>query len=140
MGGTDAGHGLHRRINYILNQVPKNHQTGCSPHHCLRRSSGLVSVTAQPSTIFIDSDELSVDTVDQKIVQLEEDDKFRALCSFLREDLISRGSCSARQRFVATDWPKLCTLIATSHGDHGDLSQRQRDMAIQAFRTGKTGL
>src|SRR5207247_5800702 len=23
---------------------------------------------------------------------------------------------------------------------HGDLSQRQRDMAIQAFRTGKTGL
>src|SRR5260370_15337941 len=43
-----------------------------------------------PLPIFIDSDELSVDTVDQKIVQLEEDDQFRALCRFLEQDLISR--------------------------------------------------
>src|SRR6267143_2138828 len=110
-------------INYILNQVPKNHQTALfsatMPQEIVRLSQRYLR---NPLTIFIDSDELSVDTVDQKIVQLEEDDKFRALCSFLEKDLISRG------------------LVFCATKIRGDLSQRQRDMAIQAFRTGKTGL
>jgi ATP-dependent RNA helicase DeaD len=129
-------------INYILNQVPKNHQTALfsatMPQEIVRLSQRYLR---NPLTIFIDSDELSVDTVDQKIVQLEEDDKFRALCSFLEKDLISRGLvfCATKIRC-----DRLAQALHANRYDamaiHGDLSQRQRDMAIQAFRTGKTGL
>jgi len=129
-------------INYILNQVPKNHQTALfsatMPQEIVRLSQRYLR---NPLTIFIDSDELSVDTVDQKIVQIEEDEKFRALCSFLEKDLISRGLvfCATKIRC-----DRLAQALHANRYDamaiHGDLSQRQRDMAIQAFRTGKTGL
>src|SRR5260370_8408806 len=77
-------------INYILNQVPKNHQTALFsptiPQQIFRLSQRFLR---NPLTIFIDSDELSVDTRDQKIVQLNDDDKFRAISSFLAQHLLS---------------------------------------------------
>jgi ATP-dependent RNA helicase DeaD len=129
-------------ITHILNQVPKNHQTALFsatlPEDIVRLSQRYLR---SPVKVFVDSDELSVDTVEQRIVQLDEEDKLLALCSFLEKDLVSRGLvfCATKIRC-----DRLARALHINHYDamaiHGDLSQRQRDMAIHYFRTGKTGL
>jgi ATP-dependent RNA helicase DeaD len=129
-------------ITEILQHVPRDHQTALfsatMPEQIVRLSQRYLR---SPVMAFVDSDELSVETVDQKIVQLDEENKFRALCSFLERDLISRGLVFCATKIRAD---RLAQGLQESHYDaiaiHGDLSQRQRDYAIHAFRTGKTGL
>ncbi len=129
-------------ITDILNHVPRNHQTALfsatMPDQIVRLSQHYLR---SPVRAFVDSDELSVDTVDQKIIQLAEDDKFRTLCSLLERDLISRGLVFCATKIRAD---RLAQALQDNRYDamaiHGDLSQRQRDFAIHSFRTGKTGL
>ncbi len=129
-------------ITDILRTVPRSHQTALfsatMPDQIVRLSERYLR---SPVTAFVDSDELSVDTVDQKILQLDEDDKFRTLCSLLEKDLVSRGLVFCATKIRAD---RLTQALQANHYDamaiHGDLSQRQRDYAIHAFRTGKTGL
>ena len=129
-------------IQTILNYVPRNHQTALfsatMPDQIVHLSQRYLR---NPLKVFVDSDEVSVDTVDQKIVQVEEDDKFQALCSLLERNLVSRGLvfCATKIRC-----DRLAQGLQTNGYDampiHGDLSQRQRDNAIHSFRTGRTGL
>ncbi len=129
-------------IQTILNYVPRNHQTALfsatMPDQIVHLSQRYLR---NPLKVFVDSDEVSVDTVDQKIVQVEEDDKFQALCSLLERNLVSRGLvfCATKIRC-----DRLALGLQANGYDampiHGDLSQRQRDNAIHSFRTGRTGL
>src|SRR5713101_3096641 len=89
-------------IQTILNYVPRNHQTALfsatMPDQIVHLSQRYLR---NPLKVFVDSDEVSVDTVDQKIVQVEEDAKLQALCSLLdRPNLPThshrRGCASAR--------------------------------------------
>lgn len=129
-------------ITEILRHVPRVHQTALfsatMPDQIVRLSQRYLR---SPVTAFVDSDELSVDTVDQKILQLEEEDKFRVLCSFLEKDLVSRGLVFCATKIRAD---RLAHALQANRYDampiHGDLSQRQRDFAIYSFRSGKTGL
>ncbi len=129
-------------IRAILNYVPRDHQTALfsatMPDQIVHLSQRYLR---NPLKVFVDSDELSVETVDQKIVQVEEDEKFQALCSLLERNLISRGLvfCATKIRC-----DRLAQGLQANGYDampiHGDLSQRQRDNAIYSFRTGRTGL
>ncbi len=129
-------------IRAILNYVPHDHQTALFsatiPDQIVHLSQRYLR---NPLKVFVDSDELSVETVDQKIVQVEEDEKFQALCSLLERNLISRGLvfCATKIRC-----DRLAQGLQANGYDampiHGDLSQRQRDNAIHSFRTGRTGL
>ncbi len=129
-------------IREILNYVPRNHQTALfsatMPEQIVHLSQRYLR---NPLKVFVDSDELSVDTVVQKIVQVHEDEKFPALCSLLERNLISRGLvfCATKIRC-----DRLAQGLQANGYDampiHGDLSQRQRDNAIYNFRTGRTGL
>ena len=129
-------------ITDILRSVPRDHQTALfsatMPEQIVRLSQRYLR---SPVQAFVDSDELSVDTVDQKILQIDEDDKFPVLCSFLEKDLVSRGLVFCATKIRAD---RLAQALHEYRYDamaiHGDLSQRQRDFAIQSFRTGKTGL
>jgi ATP-dependent RNA helicase DeaD len=129
-------------ITHILSHVPRTHQTALfsatMPEQIVRLSQRYLR---SPVHAFVDSDELSVDTVDQKIVQVEEDEKFRVLCKLLEKDLVSRGLIFCATKIRAD---RLAQGLRAARFDalaiHGDLSQRQRDFAIHAFRTGKTGL
>ncbi len=129
-------------VTFILSHVPRNHQTALfsatMPDEIVRLSQRYMR---NPLKVFVDSDEVSVDEVEQKIVQLEEDEKFPALCSFLERDLISRGLVFCATKIRAD---RLARSLYENRYDamaiHGDLSQRQRDFAIQSFRAGKTGL
>src|SRR5712692_7038811 len=129
-------------IRTILNYVPRDHQTAL---FSATMPDQIVSLSQRylrnPLKVFVDSDEISVDTVVQKIVQVQEDEKFMALCSLLERNLISRGLvfCATKIRC-----DRLAQGLQANGYDalpiHGDLSQRQRDNAIYNFRTGRTGL
>ncbi len=129
-------------IQTILNYVPRQHQTALfsatMPEQIVYLSQRYLR---NPLKVFIDSEELSVETVDQKIVLVEEEEKFTALCSLLERNLISRGLvfCATKIRC-----DRLAQGLQANGYDampiHGDLSQRQRDNAIYNFRTGRTGL
>ena len=129
-------------IRFILQHVPRNHQTALfsatMPEEIVRLSQRYLR---NPLKVLIDSDELSVDTVEQKIVRVEEDEKFRVLCSLLERNLVSRGLVFCATKIRAD---RLARGLYDNRYDamaiHGDLSQRQRDFAIHSFRTGKTGL
>jgi ATP-dependent RNA helicase DeaD len=129
-------------IREILGYVPKEHQTALfsatMPDPIVHLSQRYLR---NPLKVFVDSDELSVDTVDQKIVLVEEEDKFYALCSLLEKDLVSRGLVFCATKFRCD---RLAQGLQANGYDampiHGDLSQRQRDNAIHNFRSGKTGL
>jgi len=129
-------------IRAILNYVPRQHQTAL---FSATMPDQIVSLSQQylrnPLKVFVDSDEISVETVDQKMVLVEEDEKFTALCSLLERNLISRGLvfCATKIRC-----DRLAQGLQANGYDampiHGDLSQRQRDNAIHSFRSGGTGL
>jgi ATP-dependent RNA helicase DeaD len=92
-----------------------------------------------PETVFVDSDEISVDTVDQRYVWLREDEKFSTLCNILN---VEKGDkmlifCDTRIRAgrLAMEL-RSAGFAATSL--HGDLSQKQRNIAMGSFRTGST--
>ncbi len=129
-------------IRAILNYVPRQHQTALfsatMPDQIVNLSQRYLR---NPLKVFVDSDELSVDTVDQKIVLVEEEEKFPALCSLLERNLISRGLVFASTK-IRCD--RLAEGLQANGYDalpiHGDLSQRQRDNAIYNFRSGRTGL
>jgi ATP-dependent RNA helicase DeaD len=113
-------------ITEILRHVPRNHQTALfsatMPEPIVRLSDRYLR---SPVRAFVDSDEISV----------------RALCGFLEKNLISRGLVFCATKIRAD---RLAQALQENRYDalpiHGDLSQRQRDFAIHAFRTGKTGL
>ena len=129
-------------ITRILNYVPRNHQTALfsatMPEQIVWLSQRYLR---NPLRVFIDSEESSVETVDQKIMQLREEEKFPTLCILLEKHLVSRGLVFCATKIRAD---RLSRALEANRYDamaiHGDLSQRQRDMAIQSFRTGKTGL
>jgi len=129
-------------IRTILNYVPRQHQTALFSATMPDQIVGLSQrYLRNPLKVFVDSDELSVETVDQRIVLVEEENKFPAICSLLERNLISRGLvfCATKIRC-----DRLAGGLAANGYDampiHGDLSQRQRDNAIYNFRSGRTGL
>ncbi len=129
-------------ISFILQQVPRSHQTALfsatMPEEIVRLSQRYLR---NPLRVFVDSDEISVDSVEQKILRVEEDGKFRTLCALLERNLVSRGLVFCATKIRAD---RLARGLYDNRYDampiHGDLSQRQRDIAIHSFRTGKTGL
>lgn len=129
-------------ITFILQHVPRNHQTALfsatMPDEIVRLSQRYLR---NPLKVLVDYDELSVDTVVQKIVRVEEGEKFPALCSLLERELVSRGLVFCATKIRAD---RLARGLNANRYDamaiHGDLSQRQREFAIHSFRTGKTGL
>ena len=129
-------------VRLILEKVPNQRQTtlfsATMPdeiiklaHHHMRN----------PLRIFVDSDEIAVESVTQKYVWAEESEKFPALCSILDAEKVTRGLvfCSTKIRAGrlahALDVEGYNALAI-----HGDLSQNQRDRAIQAFRNGSIEL
>ncbi len=129
-------------VTFILHHVPRDHQTALfsatMPAEIVRLSQRYMQ---NPLKVFVDSDELSVDSVEQKVIRVEEDEKFPVLCAFLERHLVSRGLVFCATKIRAD---RLAQSLYANQYDampiHGDLSQRQRDMAIHSFRTGKTSL
>src|SRR5439155_26086913 len=89
----------------------------------------------------VDSDDIAVESVSQKYTWAEENEKFPALCSLIEAEKITRGVivCSAMIR-AGRVAQALRVQGYNAVANHGDLSQGQRDRAMQAFRDGSVAV
>src|SRR5713101_5905141 len=129
-------------VRFILSHVLRNHQTALfsatMPDEIVRLAQRYMK---NPLRVFIDTDEPTVDSVQQKYVRVDENGKFPTLRAVLNQEHITKGLifCETKARAGG-----LAQALQDEHYKalalHSDLSQFQRDSAVHSFRIGLTNL
>src|SRR5437016_1189740 len=129
-------------VRIILSHVSRNHQTAL---FSATMSNEVVKLAHRymknPLRVFVDTDEPTVDSVQQKFVRIDEGGKFPTLRALLNHEHITKGLifCETKARAGA-----LAQALQDEHYKalalHSDLSQYQRDSAVHSFRIGLTNL
>ncbi|MDG6999784.1 MAG: DEAD/DEAH box helicase [Nitrososphaerota archaeon] len=129
-------------IDYIMRQIPNGSQTALfsatMPKEILRLSHKYMN---HPVNVLVDSDELSVNEIDQSYAIVDERSKFQALVEYIRKSQISSGIvfCATKiktQRLAE----RLQVQGFRAAPIHGDLSQNRREHAMRNFREGRIEL
>jgi ATP-dependent RNA helicase DeaD len=129
-------------IDYIMKQLPSGSQTALfsatMPQEILRLSHKYMN---HPLNILIDSDELSLDEIDQSYSVVDDRSKFPALVEYIRKNAISAGIifCATKIRTQRLA-ERLQAQGFRAAPIHGDLSQNRRENAMQNFREGRVEL
>src|SRR5579872_465864 len=125
-------------VDYIMKKLPNEGQTSLfsatMPREIVRLADKYMN---HPVNVLIDSDELSVDEIDQSYAMVDERSKFQALVEYIRKNKISSGIifCATKiktQRMAE----RLQAQGFRAAPIHGDLSQNRREHAMQNFRSG----
>jgi ATP-dependent RNA helicase DeaD len=129
-------------VRLILSHVSRIHQTAL---FSATISNEIVKLAQRymknPLRVFVDTDEPTVDSVEQKFVRIDEGGKFPALRALLNHEHITKGLifCETKARAGG-----LAQALQDEHYKalalHSDLSQFQRDSAVHSFRIGMTDL
>jgi len=126
-------------VDFILKKLPNESQTALfsatMPNEVVRLSDRYMN---NPVEVLIDSDELSIDEIDQSYAIVDERSKFSALVEYIRKNAISSGIifCATKiktQRLAE----RLQAQGFRAAPIHGDLSQSRREHAMQSFRNGR---
>jgi ATP-dependent RNA helicase DeaD len=125
-------------IDYVLRQIPSGSQTALfsatMPGEIRRLSQRYMS---RPLEVLIDSDEISLETINQRYVLVDDRTKFPALIEYLRRNGISSGIIFCGMKFRAQRLAeRLQSAGFKAAPIHGDLSQNQREHAMRNFRNG----
>ena len=126
-------------IKFILFYVSEERQTclfsATMPQEILRLAHDYMK---EPEEIRLNEDELSLDTIDQSYLIVHEREKFRHLCYFIKnrdeKQTIVFAATKQRTQRLAYDLKQEGFKAITIHGD---LSQKQRDIAMYRFKNGK---
>jgi ATP-dependent RNA helicase DeaD len=129
-------------VRLILSHVSRNHQTAL---FSATMSNEIVKLAQRymknPLRVFVDTDEPTVDSVEQKFVRIDEGGKFPALRALLNHEHITKGLIFCETKVRAGG---LAQALQDEHYKalalHSDLSQFQRDSAVHSFRIGLTNL
>ena len=126
-------------VRSILENVPRGRQTALfsatMPDEIVRLSQRYLK---DPLRVFVDSDEIAVESLRQSYVSAEEGSKFPILLAILKSQRMEGALvfCSTKIRAA-----HLATALARNHVNaealHGDMSQSQRNAVSQAFRDGR---
>jgi ATP-dependent RNA helicase DeaD len=91
-----------------------------------------------PEEVMLNEEELSLDTIDQSYLVVEEREKFKHLCNLIRlrdeKQTIVFAATKQRTQRLAIELRQNGLKVITIHGD---LSQKQRDDSMHRFRTGR---
>jgi len=126
-------------VKSILENVPRARQTALfsatMPDEVVRLSRRYLK---DPLRVFVDSEEIAVESLRQSYVNAEESSKFPVLLAILKAERMEGVLvfCSTKIRAA-----HLATALARNHVNaeslHGDMSQAQRNAVSQAFRQGR---
>jgi ATP-dependent RNA helicase DeaD len=129
-------------VRLILSHVSRIHQTAL---FSATISNEIVKLAQRymknPLRVFVDTDEPTVDSVEQKFVRIDEGGKFPTLRALLNHEHMTKGLifCETKARAGG-----LAQALQDEHYKalalHSDLSQFQRDSAVHSFRIGLTNL
>jgi ATP-dependent RNA helicase DeaD len=126
-------------IKFILFYVNERRQTflfsATMPIEILRLSREYMK---EPEQVRLIEDEISLETIDQSYLIVEEREKFKHLCNFIRnrekgQQTIVFVATKQRTQRIADDLNREGFKVITIHGD---LSQRQRDYSMNRFKNG----
>jgi ATP-dependent RNA helicase DeaD len=125
-------------VDYILRQLPSRNQialfSATMPEEIRRLSSRYMR---RPVEVLIDSDEISLESIEQRYVLVDERNKFNSLVEYLRRNGISSGIIFCGMKFRTQRLAeKLQAAGFKAAPIHGDLSQNQREHAMRNFRSG----
>lgn len=126
-------------IKFILFYVTEDRQTclfsATMPQEILRLAQDYMK---EPKEIRLNEEELSLDTIDQSYLIVHEREKFKHLCNFIKnrdkKQTIVFASTKQRTHRLANELKQEGFRAITIHGD---LSQKQRDIAMYRFKNGK---
>jgi ATP-dependent RNA helicase DeaD len=125
-------------IKYILSYMNEDRQTclfsATMPREVLRLAQEYMD---NPKEIRLNEEELSLETIDQSYLVINEKEKFKHLCNFIRnrneKQTIVFAATKQRTHRLAYELKQEGFKAITMHGD---LSQGQRDSAMYKFRKG----
>jgi ATP-dependent RNA helicase DeaD len=126
-------------VKSILENVPRGHQTALfsatMPNEVVKLSQRYLS---NPLRVFVDSDEIAVESLHQSYVNAEEGAKFPVLLAILKTERMEGALvfCSTKIR-AAHLAEALARNNVNAEALHGDMSQGQRNAVSQAFRQGR---
>jgi ATP-dependent RNA helicase DeaD len=131
--------GFRDDIEYILSRTPTERLTAMfsatMPDEILQLASRHMYT---PEKLLVSRDEVAVEEIEQLYHLVDPERKFQALTHIMDDKSVERALifCSTK---IGAD--RLMYRLRRIRGDvaviHGDLSQPQRDRALQAFRTGQ---
>ena len=126
-------------VKSILENVPRGRQTALfsatMPSEVVKLSQRYLR---DPLRVFVDSEEISVESLRQSYVNVEEGAKFPTLLSILKSEKMEGTLvfCSTKIR-AAHLAEALAKNNVNAEALHGDMSQGQRNAVSQAFRQGR---
>lgn len=128
-------------IEFIIKDIPKERQTllfsATMPDNVMKLTARYMK---HPVKVLLDSDELSLDLIDQTYLVVEERRKLDHLSEILetiKGKVLIFCSTKHRTRRLAND---LYSRGFRAVSIHGDLSQNQREDAIWRFKEGKANI
>jgi ATP-dependent RNA helicase DeaD len=131
--------GFREDIEFILGHTPSDRQTAM---FSATMPDEILSLASQnmynPEKILVSRDEIAVEEIDQLYRQVDPERKFQALRDILNDQSVHRALifCSTK---IGTD--RLGYRLSRERRDvaviHGDLTQPQRERALENFRRGR---
>ena len=129
-------------VEFILNTIPHSKQislfSATMPKAIIELSERYMD---NPKKILVDSDEISVETLDQYYVMVEQKEKLTCLIDLLNKEKPESSIIFCRTKIASS---KLARNLTYKHLNavalHGDLSQSQRDRSMYLFRTGRANI
>jgi len=131
--------GFRDDIDYILRRTPSERQTSMfsatMPEEIQRLASKHLY---NPEKFMVSKDEIAVEEIEQLYRLVDPERKFQALCDIMAQKSVSRALifCSTKHGADRLAW-RLSHVRNDVAVIHGDLTQPQRDRALQDFRRGR---
>jgi ATP-dependent RNA helicase DeaD len=130
--------GFRDEMDFILSRTPEERQTAMfsatMPNEVLSLASRHMHA---PEEILVSKDEIAVEEIDQLYHMVDPERKYEALCSIIGQKAVTRALIFCSTKYGAD---RLVQRLSRGRRDvaviHGDLTQPQRERALNDFRRG----